>query len=205
MFRIGILVSGGGTNAQAVIDAVESGKLGGAHGKTQVAIMVADRPCYALERAGNHGIPTTLVDRNTLLGNCAERQAELCRRITAALEEAKVDCIVLAGFLSILDSPFVEKWSGKIINIHPSLLPKFGGKGMYGMHVHRAVLEAGETVSGCTVHLVNAGVDTGDILLQRTVPVLPHDTPETLQQRVLAEEHPALVAGVAELIKRLEG
>ncbi len=198
MFRIGILVSGGGTNAQAVIDACESGEL-----PATVSIIIADRPCYALERADNHGIFNALIDRNFLKKKSPQWQAELCSTISRLLESSKVDCIVLAGFLSILDAPFVEQWSGRIINIHPSLLPKFGGEGMYGMHVHKAVLEAGEKTSGCTVHLVNKGVDTGDILLQREVPVLPNDTPETLQKRVLEQEHPALIAGVAELIKRL--
>ncbi len=198
MFRVGILASGSGTNAQAIIDACEQGSIA-----AEVVLLCADRPCYAVERAQYHGIPTAMFPRKEIPGSPAVRNQLLCQGISKQLEVARVDCIVLAGFLSILDKDFITRWEGRVINIHPSLLPKFGGKGMYGMHVHKAVLEAGEKTSGCTVHLVNTGVDTGDILLQREVPVLSHDTPESLQKRVLEQEHPALVEGLTKLLERL--
>jgi phosphoribosylglycinamide formyltransferase-1 len=110
--------------------------------------------------------------------------------------EKKIGLIVLAGFLSILAGAILKEYSGRIINIHPALLPRFGGQGMYGERVHRAVLAAGETESGCTVHIVDAGTDTGPILLRRKVPVLPGDTPETLAGRIQKEEHVAIVEGV---------
>ncbi len=191
MVRIGILASGGGTNAQAIIDATISGKL-----PARVSFLVADRPCYALERARSHKIPTALIHRKE------HTSVELCKNISETLS-GEVDIIVLAGFLSILDKPFIQRWEGRIINIHPSLLPKFGGKGMYGIHVHRAVLQAGEQVSGCSVHLVHLGVDTGEVLLRKEVLVLPTDTPESLQQRVLVAEHTAIVEGSLLLIQRL--
>ncbi|MDC7240164.1 MAG: formyltransferase family protein, partial [Spirochaetales bacterium] len=115
------------------------------------------------------------------------------------------DLIVLAGYLSILSAEFVEKWKGKIINIHPALLPEFGGKGMYGMNVHRAVLEAGRKKSGCTVHYVDGGVDTGETILQREVPVLPGDSPEDLQKRVLEQEHIALPEAIRKIIEHRKG
>jgi phosphoribosylglycinamide formyltransferase-1 len=132
-----------------------------------------------------------------------ERRQKLSDDILQLAETHHIDLIVLAGFLSILTGEIVQRYSGKMINLHPALLPKFGGKGMYGEKVHRAVLDAGETESGCTVHLVDAGTDTGPILLQRTVPVLPHDTPETLAERIHPEEHIAIVEAVRMMVGRL--
>ena len=124
----------------------------------------------------------------TVLGLCKERD---------------VDIIVLAGYLSVLGGAIIEAYSGRIINLHPALLPKFGGVGMWGHNVHEAVLAAGETESGCTVHLVDAGCDTGKILVQKKVPVLPNDTPDSLYARIAPEEHKAMVEGVCMLAQKL--
>jgi phosphoribosylglycinamide formyltransferase-1 len=192
------LVSGGGTNLQALLDAEENGSLG--CGK--IALVISDRPAYALERVKATGVPAFLVESDKNLPKEARRQ-ELSQRILRLAEDHNIGLIVLAGFLSILAGEIIQKYSGRILNLHPALLPKFGGEGMYGLHVHRAVLDAGETESGCTVHLVDAGTDTGPILLQRRVPVLPKDTPETLAARIHREEHIAIVEATANLVGRL--
>jgi len=132
-----------------------------------------------------------------------ERRRELSDRILRRCREKNIGLIVYSGFLSLLRGDIIEEYTGRMINIHPALLPKFGGLGMYGENVHRAVLEAGETESGCTIHLVDKGTDTGKILLQRRVPVLPGDTTETLSARVLAEEHIAIVEGVKLMLRSL--
>lgn len=124
----------------------------------------------------------------------------MCKEIDRVVSEKGVDLIVLAGFLSIIDEEFVEKWKGKIINIHPSLLPKFGGPGMYGIKVHEAVLAAGEKESGCTVHYVDSGVDSGEVIFQVKVPVLEGDTAEVLQKRILVEEHKLLPKSISKII-----
>ena len=184
MLKIAVLVSGGGSNLQSIIDKA-------AEIKCRIEMVVADRPCYGLERAEDQGIKTVMVDRRV-------HKKDLSQRISEILE-GKVDLIVLAGFLSILDENITNRWKGKIINIHPSLLPKFGGPGMYGINIHRAVLEAGETESGCTVHYVDAGVDTGDIIFQERVEVKPGDTPEDLQKRVLTLEHRLLPQAIKDI------
>lgn len=196
---LAVLVSGNGTNLQAILDAEESGRLAGAF----VAVVISDRPgAYALERAKQAGKPALLLEANRNLPK-DERRLELSNRILAAVQAVSAECIVLAGFLSILQGPILETYRGRIINIHPSLLPKFGGPGMYGERVHRAVLDAGEPISGCTVHIVDQGTDTGPILLQRTVPVMPDDTPDSLANRIHIQEHGAIVDGVIELVTRL--
>ena len=189
--RIAVLVSGGGSNLQSIIDNIEQGNL-----NCEISYVIADRKCYGLERAEKHGIKNVLLDRKVL-------KEKLSDEISNVLEndDEKTDYIVLAGYLSILSPEFIKKWSRKIINIHPSLLPKFGGKGMYGMNVHRAVIEAKETESGCTIHFVDTGVDTGEIILQIKVPVLSDDTPKVLQKRVLEKEHVLLIEGIKKLIE----
>ena len=195
--NIMVLVSGGGTNLQALLDAEKMGALG------RIALVVSDRPgVYALERADIAGIPAITAEPDTSLPP-NERRQELSDRILQLAEMQHIDLIVLAGFLSILAGDIIQYYSGRMINLHPALLPKFGGKGMYGEKVHRAVLDAGETESGCTVHLVDAGTDTGPILLQRKVPVLPDDTPDSLAERIHAEEHIAIVDAVVMMIKQL--
>lgn len=188
--RIAVLVSGGGSNLQSIIDNIEQGNL-----NCEISYVIADRECYGLERAEKHGIKNVLLDRKVL-------KEKLSDEISNVLEndDEKTDYIVLAGYLSILSPEFIKKWSRKIINIHPSLLPKFGGKGMYGMNVHRAVIETKETESGCTIHFVDTGVDTGEIILQMKVPVLSDDTPEILQKRVLEKEHVLLIEGIKKLL-----
>jgi len=187
-----VLVSGGGTNLQALIDAQAEGRLEGG----KITAVISDRKgAYALERARAAGIPAFEEEPDMGLPK-PERQQELSDRILRFCRESEIGLIVLAGLLLILKGAIIEEYSGKIINIHPALLPKFGGEGMHGKHVHRAVLAAGETESGCTAHLVDAGTDTGPILLQRKVPVLPGDTPESLAKRVLVEEHIAIVEAV---------
>lgn len=188
MFKIGVLVSGGGSNLQSIIDKSKSGEL-----QCKVEVVIGDRECYGVERAKEAGIDGYTLDRKVL-------KKELCREIDKIVSKKEVDLIVLAGFLSIIDEEFVNKWKGRIINIHPSLLPKFGGPGMYGIRVHEAVLKAGEQESGCTVHYVDTGVDSGEIIAQKRVKVLEGDTPEILQKRVLVEEHKLLPESIAKII-----
>ena len=188
--RIAVFISGSGSNLQSIIDNIENGNL-----NCEISYVVADRECFGLQRAEKHGIKSIMLDKK-LFGN------KLSDEISAILENdiEKTDYVVLAGYLSILSENFINKWNRKIINIHPSLLPKFGGKGMYGMNVHRAVIEAKETESGCTIHFVDTGVDTGEIILQIKVPVLSDDTPEILQKRVLEKEHILLIEGIKKLL-----
>lgn len=188
MFKIGVLVSGGGSNLQSIIDKSKSGEL-----QCKVEVVIGDRECYGVERAKEAGIDGYTLDRKVL-------KKELCREIDKIVSERGIDLIVLAGFLSIIDEEFVNKWKGRIINIHPSLLPKFGGSGMYGIRVHEAVLKAGEQESGCTVHYVDTAVDSGEIIAQKRVKVLEGDTPEILQKRVLVEEHKLLPESIAKII-----
>lgn len=188
MFKIGVLVSGGGSNLQSIIDKSQSGEL-----QCKVEVVIGDRECYGVERAKEAGIDGYTLDRKVL-------KKELCREIDKIVSERGIDLIVLAGFLSIIDEEFVNKWKGRIINIHPSLLPKFGGPGMYGIRVHEAVLKSGEQESGCTVHYIDTGVDSGEIIAQKRVKVLEGDTPEILQKRVLVEEHKLLPESIAKII-----
>ena len=164
-----ILVSGNGSNLQRIIDCVENGEIAGA----KISIVVADRDCFGLERARNYQIPIKLIPRG-------KNFSDILRK---SIPE-NTDLIVLAGFLSILSKDFCETFSGKIINIHPSLLPKFGGKGMYGHRVHEAVLDANEKESGATVHYVTYGIDEGEIILQNSFPIAENETVETLATKI---------------------
>lgn len=166
-FHIAVFASGTGTTLQALIDSQEQ------HGY-HVALMVANRPCMALERAAIAHIPTL--------------QTKDWEEIDQALEQHQVQLIVLAGFLAIIPQWICEKWAQRIINIHPSLLPKYGGKGMYGIHVQEALLAAKDTIAGCTVHYVSTDVDGGNIIAQATVDVKDTDTADTLSMRVQAQE-----------------
>ena len=200
LVNILVLVSGGGTNLQALIDAQASGALLGG----KIAAVLSDKKdVYALTRARAAGIPAFVEEPDRGLPK-QEQRRELSDRVLKSCLEKEIGLIVYAGFLSILTGDIIEKYSGRMINIHPALLPKFGGQGMYGERVHRAVLSAGETESGCTVHIVDEGTDSGPVLLQRKVPVLPGDTPESLAKRVLIEEHIAIVEGVRIMLRRLE-
>ena len=204
-----VLVSGGGTNLQALIDAQAAGEFNAgnfAAGRIvtgKLAAVLSDRSeVYALERAMAAGIQVLVEKPNPGMPK-PERRRELSDRILRVCREMEIDLVVYAGFLSILAGSIIEEYSGRMINLHPALLPKFGGEGMYGERVHRAVLAAGETESGCTVHIVDAGTDTGPILLQRRVPVMPGDTPESLAERIHREEHIAIVEAVRVMVERL--
>ena len=202
--KIMVLVSGGGTNLQALLDAQKNGAFGSGGSGGKIVLVVSDNPkAYALERAKTAGAAVAVEEPDKSLPK-DERRRELSDRILGLAETNNIDLIVLAGFLSILKGEIVRRYSGRIINLHPSLLPKFGGDGMYGERVHRAVLSAGEKESGCTVHLVDAGVDTGPIILQRKVPVLSGDTPDTLAERIHAEEHIATVEAVKIMVERIK-
>ena len=169
MKNIVVLVSGGGTNLQRIIDCIESGEIPNA----KISVVVADRECFGLQRAKNSNIPCKLIPRGKTFSS----------ELQKVLPE-NTDLIILAGFLSILNKEFCETFSGKIINIHPSLLPKFGGKGMWGHHVHEAVLEAGEKKSGATVHYVTSGIDEGAIILQKSFDISLDETLITLAAKI---------------------
>ncbi|MDR0390143.1 MAG: phosphoribosylglycinamide formyltransferase [Spirochaetaceae bacterium] len=194
-----VLASGNGSNLQALIDAERAGRLD----RGRIGMVIADREgAYALTRAQNAGIKTLTEKPDPKLPG-AMRRRDLSDRMLARARTGGMDFIILAGFLSILEGDIIEAYRGRIINLHPSLLPKYGGKGMYGEKVHQAVLAAGEKESGCTVHLVDEGTDTGPILLQRRVPVLEGDDSESLAARIHAEEHKAIVEAALMMIKSL--
>lgn len=186
MLNISVMASGGGTNFQAILDALDSGEIENAEVKLLIA---SNDKAFAIERAKSHGIKATVISAKDYPDIDAKTDA-----ILKALAEAETDLIVLAGYMSILDPRVIQEYSGRIINIHPSLIPKHCGKGMYGLKVHEAVLAAGDTETGATVHYVDEGVDTGEIILQEKVPVMDGDTPEVLQKRVLETEHKILPA-----------
>jgi len=177
--KIAVLVSGGGTNLQALIDSWKAGSLSG--GELSLVISSVEG-AFALERAQKAGIKTLTIARKKY-----ESQTDFDSCIADALSEEKIDLAVLAGFLSILGEKVLNKYSNKIINVHPALIPSFCGKGFYGLRVHKAVLEYGVKITGATVHLVNEIVDGGKIILQKAVDVSADDTPQSLQQRVMRE------------------
>ena len=194
MLNIGVLVSGSGTNLQAILDRMDEGALPG----VRAAAVISDRPgAYALERAQKRGVPAFCVKRPDYPTQ-AGYEAELAARLIAH----GVELVVLAGFLTILGDVFIGAFPGRIINIHPSLIPSFCGKGFYGLRVHRAALERGVKITGATVHYVNNEIDGGPIIMQKAVPVEPGDTPETLQKRVLEQAEwdilPKAIRGIAQ-------
>ena len=180
MKNIGVLISGGGTNLQALIDkqgsVIKSGRI--------VCVCSNSASAYGLEREKKAGIPTKVIRKNA---DCGGDINEFSHRICGYMNEMNVDVIVLAGFMAIFGGELLNEYSGRIINIHPSLIPSFCGKGMYGLKVHEAALDYGVKVTGATVHLVNEIVDGGKILMQKAVYVKEGDTPETLQRRVMEE------------------
>ncbi len=178
--RIAVLASGNGTNLQAIIDAVEAGRL-----SARVALVLSNKPdAYALQRAKKHGIPTVVISSKDF-----ERREDFVSAMIDAFERHDVDFIALAGYLRKVPPEVVRMFRNRITNIHPALLPAFGGKGMYGLRVHKAVLEYGCKVTGVTVHIVDEEYDHGPIVAQRCVPISDHDTPETLAKRVQSVEH----------------
>ena len=197
MINIAVLVSGGGTNLQALIDA--QGKVL-QHGK--IKLVISSKPdVYALQRAEQAGIEHCVIAKRDY-----ETQEEFSNAILQQLQSYQIDMIVLAGYLSILDETIIRAYPNRIINIHPSLIPSFCGKGYYGLKVHEAALHYGVKVTGATVHIVNEIPDGGKILLQKAVDILPIDTPETLQQRVMEEAEWILLPQATEMIaKEIEG
>ena len=192
--RIAVFVSGGGTNLQALIDSAAAGNLPSG----EIALVVSDQEgAYALQRAEKAGIASALVSRK-MYPDKAQRTAAL----HAVLAQHHIDMIVLAGYLGIVQPETVALYENRIINIHPSLIPSFCGMGFYGLHVHEAALARGVKVTGATVHLVTAGVDEGPILLQKAVEILPGDTPEVLQRRVMEQAEWVLLPRAAEMIAK---
>ena len=191
--RIAVLVSGGGTNLQALIDAQARGEI--PHG--QLSLVVSSKPeVYALTRAAQAGIPHATVPRR------GRSQEEFEQDLLTVLADHDIELVVLAGFLSILSENFVKRYPERIINVHPSLIPSFCGAGYYGLRVHEAALDYGVKLTGATVHYVNEVPDGGAILLQKAVPVLEGDTPETLQRRVMEQAEWLLLPQAAELVSQ---
>ncbi|MDD5833533.1 MAG: phosphoribosylglycinamide formyltransferase [Clostridiales bacterium] len=191
--RIAVLVSGGGTNLQALIDAERSGLLKSGH----ICLVVSNnKDAYALQRAEKAGIASAVV----LLSECGRQQSVFEDRLLSVLREHEADMIVLAGFMSILTERFISAYRNRIINVHPSLIPSFCGKGYYGLHVHEAALEYGVKVSGATVHFVNEIPDGGRIILQKAVAVRSGDTPEILQKRIMEQAEWKILPRAAEKV-----
>ena len=179
MLRIGVMVSGGGTNLQAIMDAMDSGRIT----NTELAVVISNNAnAYALERARLRGIEAVCISPREYETRDAFNEAFL-----AKVDGYQLDLIVLAGFLVAIPAAMIEKYEGRIINIHPSLIPSFCGKGYYGLKVHEAALARGVKITGATVHYVDSGMDTGPIILQKAVEVKKGDTPEALQKRVMEE------------------
>jgi phosphoribosylglycinamide formyltransferase-1 len=221
MLKLAVLVSGGGTNLQAILDAIDRGNNGelglsklveedtdltpseicgqesvAAINDAEVSIVISNNPdAYALERAKNHGIKAECISPKSF-----EKRADFNKALLDRLLEEKVDLIVLAGFLVVIPPEIVEAFPNRIINIHPSLIPSFCGKGFYGLHVHEGVLERGVKVSGATVHFVDSGTDTGPVIMQKAVYIRQDDTPETLQRRIMEQAEWKLLPGAIDLI-----
>ena len=192
--RIAVLVSGGGTNLQALLDAEAAGKI--PHG--EIALVISNNPdAYALERARQAGVPGAVITRK----ECGSKEA-FEAALQAVLERNGTDLIILAGFMAILSENFTAKWPKRIINVHPSLIPSFCGDGFYGLRVHEAALQKGVKVTGATIHFVNEITDGGDIIAQKAVEVLPDDTPETLQKRVMVEAEWVLLPQAVETVAK---
>ncbi len=197
MVKIGVLVSGGGTNLQALLDAQKRGEIPDG----EISLVIASRKkAYALERARMAGVPALALPRRDY-----ENPADYDAALLTALQEAGVELVVLAGFLCVLGEKMLKGYEGRIVNVHPSLIPAFCGDGFYGLHVHEAALARGVKVTGATVHLVNEVTDGGPILLQKAVEVLEGDTPESLQKRVMEQaEWVLLPKAVSMLCQKIE-
>ena len=193
MINIAVLVSGGGTNLQAIIDRIEDGTVK----NTVIRTVICNNPkAKALERAERHGIEAVCISPKQY-----ETRDDFNRALLNAIDERGIDLIVLAGFMVVVPPMIIQKYRNRIINIHPSLIPSFCGKGYYGLHVHEAALKKGVKVSGATVHFVDEGTDTGPIIMQKAVEVKPDDTPEVLQRRIMEEAEwkimPAVIDAIA--------
>jgi len=193
MFKIGVLASTRGTDLQAIIDEMKAGKMPG----IELAVVISNKvDAYALQRAKEQGYKTFFVNPKD------RTREEFDMEMAKILEEEKVDLIVLVGYMRILTSAFVQKFPKKIINVHPALIPKYCGKSFFGANVHEAVLAAHEKETGMTIHYVEEGVDTGEIIIQKTCPVLPNDTPDTLKERVQSLEKQWYPEVIRELAKK---
>ena len=190
--KIAVMVSGGGTNLQALLDAQQNGVLTAG----EIVVVIASNPkAYAITRAEKAGVPAVVCSRKKLGSQEAFEEA-----ITRTLKEHGAELIILAGFMSILSADFTRQWPRRILNVHPSLIPSFCGKGFYGLKVHEAALDYGVKVTGATVHFVNEVPDGGEILLQKAVEILPGDTPEILQRRVMEQAEWKLLPQAAQLV-----
>lgn len=189
--RLAVFVSGNGSNLQSIIDAIQQNVLN----EITIDVVVADRDCFAIQRAEQAGIEVILVNR----------KSNWTDEVYTLLKSKQISHIVLAGFLSILNSIICEEWKNKIINLHPSLLPKYGGKGMYGLKVHQAVIDNKETQSGATVHYVTEGVDEGNILMQKTCSVDLNETPDSLQNKIHLIEKDILIESIKILYAKAQG
>ncbi len=185
--KIAVFVSGGGTNMQAIIDEIEQGNING-----QIEMVISSNAkAFAIERAKKHGIKSVVISKNDY-ANEEEKNNEILK----VLEENKIELIILAGYMSILDEKIIQAFTNKIINVHPALIPSFCGKGYYGMHVHEAVVAYGAKLSGATVHFVDEGTDTGPIILQEAVAVTSTDLAKDVAKKVLKIEHQLLPKAV---------
>ena len=189
-----VFASGSGTNFQSLIDAIEKGEL-----SAKINGLITDKPNIGcIQRATDHDIPYKVIVPSSF-----EHESDFAEALLEQLKTWNTDLIILAGYLKKIPSKVIEKYENRILNIHPSLLPKYGGKGFYGLNVHKAVIEDQEPVSGCTVHLVNEEFDKGPILAQTKVPVHPDDTPESLGARILKQEHKLFPATIEDYINKL--
>lgn len=192
MLRVAVCVSGGGTNLQAILDSVDKGVIT----NTKIALVISNKPgAYALERAAKKGIPS-----NVLVPKEFASREDFGEALIKVLDEDNIDLVVLAGYLVILPENFVKRYEGRIINIHPSLIPSHCGAGYYGLRVHESVLARGNKVTGATVHFVDEGTDSGPIILQKAVEVEQDDTPETLQRRVMEQAEWKILPQAIDLI-----
>ena len=199
--RTAVLVSGGGTNLQALIDYQKKNENDCPY---EIVCVISDhKDAYALERASKAGIPSKITSPYSVMGaevakaaTRDEKRLAVSNAVFDVCEEYKAQAIVQAGWLTVLCGKILKTYEGKIINLHPALLPKFGGVGMWGHHVHEAVLASGEKESGCTIHLVSSECDGGKILIQKKIPVLEGDTPDSLYERIAPKEHEAIVEGL---------
>ena len=192
MLRVGVLVSGGGTNLQAIIDSMDKGIITNA----EIKVVISNNPnAFALKRAENHGIENVCISPKSF-----DTREEFNVALIQKLDEYKLDLVVLAGCMVVLPKELIAKYEGKIINIHPALIPSFCGKGFYGLHVHEEVLKRGVKLTGATVHFVDEGTDTGPIIMQKAVEVKQDDTPEILQKRVMEEAEWKIMPAAINLI-----
>lgn len=192
MLRIAVLVSGGGTNLQAIIDGIAAGRITNAE---IAAVISNNKNAYALERGRRHGIESLCISPRDY-----ENRKDFHAELLKILEDRKIDLVVLAGYLVVISEQMIQKYKNRIINIHPSLIPAFCGTGYYGLKVHEKALERGVKVTGATVHFVDEGTDTGPIILQKTVPVAQGDTPKLLQQRVMEQAEWQILPRAIDLI-----